>query len=89
MHGPVYGKYRGVVTDNRDPLMQGRIRAQVADVWGDANGDWALPAIPFGAGGERECEGCDVDQTARLSSRLVIGVRARIVEIATARGCRR
>lgn len=31
--------------------MQGRIRAQVADVWGDAEGGWALPANPLGAGG--------------------------------------
>ena len=27
-----YGKYRGVVSDNDDPLMIGRIRARVPDV---------------------------------------------------------
>ena len=30
-----FGKYRGVVTDNRDPLMQGRLRATVEDVFGE------------------------------------------------------
>ena len=34
MSGPFYGKYRGVVTDNRDPLMLGRVRARVPDVFG-------------------------------------------------------
>jgi 2-desacetyl-2-hydroxyethyl bacteriochlorophyllide A dehydrogenase len=30
-----WGKYRGVVTDNRDPLQLGRVRATVPDVLGD------------------------------------------------------
>jgi uncharacterized protein involved in type VI secretion and phage assembly len=42
------GKYRGVVTDNKDPLMTGRIRARVPDVTGDAESGWALPCAPFG-----------------------------------------
>lgn len=43
-----YGKYRGVVTANADPLGLGRIRANVPDVMGsnDESG-WALPCVPF------------------------------------------
>ena len=43
-----YGKYRGVVTDNLDPLMIGRVRARVPDVMGDRESGWALPCAPFG-----------------------------------------
>jgi uncharacterized protein involved in type VI secretion and phage assembly len=45
---PFYGKFRGVVTDNRDPLITGRVRARVPDVLGDAESGWALPCAPFG-----------------------------------------
>ena len=49
MNGPPFwGKYRGVVSDNKDPLMQGRIRARVPDVLGDAESGWALPCAPHG-----------------------------------------
>ena len=43
-----FGKYRGVVTDNNDPLMVGRVRARVPDVTGDAESGWAMPCAPFG-----------------------------------------
>jgi uncharacterized protein involved in type VI secretion and phage assembly len=43
-----HGKYRGVVSDNRDPLTLGRIRATVPDVLGDDESGWALPCAPFG-----------------------------------------
>lgn len=43
-----YGKYRGIVSDNKDPLMAGRIRAKVPDVMGDQESGWALPCMPFG-----------------------------------------
>jgi uncharacterized protein involved in type VI secretion and phage assembly len=41
------GKFRGIVTDNRDPLMQGRVRAKVPDVLGEEESGWALPALPY------------------------------------------
>jgi uncharacterized protein involved in type VI secretion and phage assembly len=41
-----YGKYRGVVTDNIDPMQIGRIQAQVPDVLGELPSSWALPSVP-------------------------------------------
>jgi uncharacterized protein involved in type VI secretion and phage assembly len=46
-----YGKYRGQVTDNHDPLMQGRIRAMVPAIFGDKETGWALPSAPYGGNG--------------------------------------
>ena len=43
-----FGKFRGVVTDNLDPLMIGRVRARVPDVMGERDSGWALPCAPFG-----------------------------------------
>jgi uncharacterized protein involved in type VI secretion and phage assembly len=42
-----YGKYRGVVTDNLDPMGKGRIKARVPDVKGDGECSWALPCVPY------------------------------------------
>jgi len=44
-----YGKHRGVVIANQDPLMLGRIKVRVPDVL-DPDGAWAMPCAP--AGGE-------------------------------------
>lgn len=44
-----FGKYRGVVKDNKDPLQYGRIRATVPGLAGDVVLDWALPCVPYGA----------------------------------------
>ncbi len=46
-----YGKYRGRVTDNMDPLMEGRIRAKVPAVFGDEETGWALPCSPYAGSG--------------------------------------
>ncbi len=51
MPQPFYGKYRGTVTDNKDPLMIGRVRARVPDVMGDQESGWAMPCAPFGGSG--------------------------------------
>jgi hypothetical protein len=40
-----YGKYRGKVTDNIDPLALGRIKATVPAIVGGMA--WAMPATPF------------------------------------------
>ena len=42
-----YGKYRGTVLNNVDPMQQGRIMAQVPDVLGPAPSSWAMPSFPF------------------------------------------
>lgn len=44
---PFYGKFRGVVSDNRDLEGRGRIRAKVQDVFGEQESGWALPALPY------------------------------------------
>jgi hypothetical protein len=42
-----YGKYRGTVLNNVDPLKTGRLMVQVADVAGVLPSTWALPCLPF------------------------------------------
>jgi uncharacterized protein involved in type VI secretion and phage assembly len=42
-----FGKYRGMVTNNIDPLGIGRLQVQVPDVAGVVPGSWALPCFPF------------------------------------------
>jgi uncharacterized protein involved in type VI secretion and phage assembly len=49
--GAYFGKYRGLVADNKDPLMTGRIKATVPDVLGSQQTGWALPCAPFGGSG--------------------------------------
>ena len=41
-----YGKYRGTVTTNVDPMKLGRIMATVPDVHGFNPSTWALPCVP-------------------------------------------
>jgi hypothetical protein len=44
--GPFFGKYRGTVINNIDPLMTGRIQALVPDVSGLLPSSWAMPCVP-------------------------------------------
>jgi hypothetical protein len=41
-----YGKYRGLVIDNIDPLQIGRVMLQCADVLGETTSSWAMPCAP-------------------------------------------
>lgn len=49
MAGPdkYFGKYRGTVVENVDPMQMGRIQAQVPDVLGEMPSSWAMPALPL------------------------------------------
>lgn len=42
-----YGKYRGTVLNNIDPMVQGRIQATVPDVSGLTPTTWCLPCFPI------------------------------------------
>lgn len=42
-----YGKYRGTVINNIDPLQVGRLMVQVPDVLGVAPSTWAEPCVPL------------------------------------------
>jgi len=42
-----YGKYRGMVLSNVDPMQIGRLMVQVPDVTGLTPGTWAMPCFPF------------------------------------------
>jgi hypothetical protein len=41
-----YGKYRGTVIENVDPMQIGRVLAQVPDVQGMTPTSWAMPCVP-------------------------------------------
>lgn len=42
-----YGKHRGMVLNNIDPMQQGRLQVQVPDVAGLAPASWAMPCVPI------------------------------------------
>ncbi len=42
-----YGKFRGTVIENIDPLQIGRLLVQVPDVAGVLPSSWAMPCLPF------------------------------------------
>ena len=46
-----FGKYRGKVTNNVDPLFIGRINVSVPAVKGLSSMDWALPSAPYAGSG--------------------------------------
>ncbi|HEX4004728.1 MAG TPA: phage baseplate assembly protein V [Acidobacteriaceae bacterium] len=41
-----YGKYRGLVIENIDPLQIGRVMLQCPDVLGEIPSSWAMPCVP-------------------------------------------
>ena len=43
---PLFGKYRGTVVNNIDPLQIGRLQAMVPDLAGFIPGTWAMPCVP-------------------------------------------
>lgn len=43
---PLFGKYRGTVINNIDPMQIGRIQAMVPDLAGFVPGTWAMPCVP-------------------------------------------
>ena len=42
-----YGKYRGTVLNNIDPMQMGRIQVSVPDVSGLVPSSWAMPCVPI------------------------------------------
>jgi hypothetical protein len=42
-----FGKYRGKVENNFDPLQQGRLQVSCAAVFGEGKFSWAMPCVPF------------------------------------------
>jgi hypothetical protein len=41
-----YGKYRGLVIDNIDPMQIARVMLQCPDVLGETPSSWAMPCVP-------------------------------------------
>ncbi|WP_413173199.1 phage baseplate assembly protein V [Anabaena azotica] len=42
-----FGKYRGKVTANQDPLFLGRIQVSVPAIFGEGRQSWAMPCTPY------------------------------------------
>lgn len=45
--GTFFGKYRGTVINNVDPMQMGRLMVQVPDVSNVLPSTWAMPCLPF------------------------------------------
>ena len=48
---PYFGKYRGKVENNVDPLQLGRIQVSVPAVLGEGTLSWAMPCVPYAGAG--------------------------------------
>lgn len=46
-----YGKYRGKVESNLDPLQLGRLQVRCPSVLGDGTLSWAMPSVPYAGRG--------------------------------------
>jgi uncharacterized protein involved in type VI secretion and phage assembly len=42
-----FGKYRGAVANNIDPMRLGRLQVKVPEVLGDNTMNWAMPSVPY------------------------------------------
>jgi hypothetical protein len=51
MPGQFFGKYRGKVENNIDPMMMGRVQVSVPAVLGDGGLSWAMPCAPYAGSG--------------------------------------
>jgi hypothetical protein len=47
MESKYYGKHRGMVLNNIDPMQIGRLLVQVPDVLGLGTSSWAMPCVPL------------------------------------------
>ena len=46
-----FGKYRGKVENNLDPMQLGRIQVSAPAVLGDGSLSWAMPCVPYAGSG--------------------------------------
>jgi hypothetical protein len=46
-----FGKYRGKVINNIDPMQLGRVQVSVPAVLGEGSLSWAMPCAPYGGSG--------------------------------------
>lgn len=46
-----YGKYRGTVENNVDPMQLGRVQVSVPRVLGESTIAWAMPCVPYAGDG--------------------------------------
>lgn len=46
-----FGKYRGKVENNLDPMQLGRVQVSVPAVLGDGTLSWAMPCVPYAGSG--------------------------------------
>lgn len=51
MTQPRYGKHRGIVVKNIDPLARGRLLVGVPSVFGSGTNNWAEPCVPYAGPG--------------------------------------
>jgi uncharacterized protein involved in type VI secretion and phage assembly len=51
MSPQIFGKHRGKVQNNKDPLKLGRIQVQVPSVLGEDHDSWAMPCVPYAGKG--------------------------------------
>lgn len=50
-----FGKYRGQVANNVDPMLQGRLQISCPAVLGQGRMSWAMPCVPYAGSGVGTC----------------------------------